>query len=99
MARLAKAGRQEPVVGLVDRGVSVAGGAAQEGLTAAKRACPEMAWPRQPQTPGSGAGSDINVVPNIPSRRTAAATRDMRGGQASATPPRVARKWRRKSLK
>ena len=40
MARMAKAGRQEPVVVLLDRGVSVAGDAAPEGLTA-KRARPE----------------------------------------------------------
>jgi len=60
MARLAKAGRQEPVVGLVDRGVSVAGGAAQEGLTAAKRACPEMAPQRIEKVesaPGNGMAS------------------------------------------
>ena len=40
-ARLAEAAREEPIVGLSDRGVSVAGIAAREGLTA-KRARLEM---------------------------------------------------------
>jgi len=59
MARMAKAGRQEPVVVLLDRGVSVAGDAAPEGLTA-KRARPEMAPQRLENVesaPGNGMAS------------------------------------------
>jgi hypothetical protein len=59
MARMAKAGRQEPVVVLLDRGVSVAGGAAPEGPTA-KRAPPEMAPQRLEKVesaPGNGMAS------------------------------------------
>jgi hypothetical protein len=59
VARLAKAGRQEPLVGLVDRGVSVAGVTAPEGLTA-KPARPEMAPQRLEKVesaPGNGMAS------------------------------------------
>ena len=41
-ARLAKAGQEEPIVGLLNRGVSIAAIAAREGLST-KRARPEMA--------------------------------------------------------
>jgi len=56
LARLAKAGRQEPAVHLLDRVVSVAGAAAREGLTA-KRGRPEMAPQRLEEVgfvPGNG---------------------------------------------
>ncbi len=112
LAGLAKAGRQEPVVRLLDRGVS--GAAAREGLTA-KPARPEMA-PQRLEKIGSAPGIGIalaaldhkiwcwehmNLVPNIraASRRMAAAPKDMRGAHLLAAPQRVARKWRCKSLK
>ena len=59
MARLAKAGRQEPVLGLLDRGVPIAGVAAPEGLTA-KRAPRQMAPQRLEKVesaPGNGMAS------------------------------------------
>ena len=51
-ARLAEAAREEPIVGLLDRGVSVAGIAAREGLTA-KRARPQWLG-KVESAPGNG---------------------------------------------
>ena len=55
-ARLVKAEREEPIVGLLNRGALVAGIAAREGLTA-KWACPETVPQRLEKidsAPGNG---------------------------------------------
>jgi len=115
VARRAKATGQEPGVGLLDRGVSVAGIAAGEGLTA-KRARPEMAPQRLEKVrsaPGNGMASaardpqdlistatDMNVVPNIRvASRRMAAATKDMRGAQVSAAPPLVRKWRRKSLK
>jgi hypothetical protein len=105
-ARPAKAGLEEPIVGLSSRDASAAGPAAREGL-AAKRARREMA-PQglenvqfAPENGMAPADLDHNIrcrrPPRASPRRTTAASRRMaestsggRGAHVSAGPPKVA---------
>ena len=114
VARPAKAGFQEPLVGFLDRCVSVAGIAMREGLTA-KRTRPEMA-PQELEKAAFAPGIGTARKPwtrkiwywqrqdRRPQQFPSPLAGWPRQGTArqrrvSVAPPLVARKWRRKSLK